>query len=130
MIPLLNCSFALLLSCGSIDQTNSAQKEYNKTLVGEWTGTLTSESVLKKTWQITRTADGNFSKDELLGIGGRKQRIRRTGTWWTKNGIYFEKNNSDKTAGKFEYQLLKDKKVNFKSEKSGESILEYTESKQ
>lgn len=130
IILLLNCCFALFMSCGSMGQNKSTSKEYDKILVGNWSGITTSKSTLKKNWKITRTADGKFRKDELFGIGGRKQRIKRTGNWWTKNGIYFEKNDNDETVVNFKYQLTIDKKITFKSEKSGDSPVEFSESKQ
>ena len=127
---LLNCCFALMMSCGSLGQNNSAQKEYNKTLIGKWTGTSTSESVMKKTWQITRMKDGLFTKDEVWMIKGRMQKFKKTGTWWTKNGIYFEKNSNNETVAKFEYLLSKDNKIIFKAEKAENLAIQYIESKQ
>ncbi len=126
----LNCSLALLFSCGNA-KFNKETQGNDSSLVGSWSGTfLKNERTLNRNWQITRLSDGTFTKDEVLTIRGRNQKFKRVGTWWTKSGTYFEKNNNDVNPVKYSYKLIKNNEVHFTSKNEEDLALEYVEKKQ
>ena len=94
---LLYCLFTLLWNSGNNAQQKTEQNNvHEKSLIGIWDGTLkSSKNPLNKTWQIMRKSDGSFIKNEIWKIKGRTQKINRKGTWWTKNGNYYEQYDSD-----------------------------------
>ena len=122
----LYCLFALLWSSGNNAQQKTDQnKVHEKSLIGIWDGTLkSSKNPLNKTWQIKRKSDGTFIKNEILMIKGRVQKINRKGTWWTKNGNYYEQYDSDENLQWKEYQLLTDQKIQVTSKDDGSVAVE------
>lgn len=110
---LLYCLFALLWSSGNnAQQKIDTNNVHEKSLIGIWDGTLkSSKNPLNKSCQITRKSDGTFIKNEILMIKGRTQKINRKGTWWTKNGNYYEQYDSAENLQSKEYQLLTDQKI-------------------
>ena len=123
---LLYCSFVLLWSSGNNAQQKTDQnKVHEKSLIGIWDGTLkSSKNPLNKTCQITRKSDGTFIKNEIWTIKGRTQKIKRKGTWWTKNGNYYEQYDSAENLQWKEYQLLTDHKIQVTSKDDGSVAVE------
>lgn len=116
--------FAFLLSCGNAaQQKNSTSKSQGKSLEGFWFGNFQkSGSPFQKSWQITRLSDGTFTKNEIWKIKGRMQRLNKSGIWWTKDGVYYEQDNQNKTIEMFEYKLLKNHQIEFKSKNDSTNI--------
>ena len=123
---LLYCLFALLWSSGNNAQQKTDQNNvHEKSLIGIWDGTLkSSKNPLNKSCQITRKSDGSFIKNEILMIKGRTQKINRKGTWWTKNGNYYEQYDSDEILQSKEFQLLTDHKIQVTSKDDGSVAVE------
>ena len=122
----LYCLFALLWSSGNNAQQKTDQNNvHEKSLIGIWDGTLkSSKNPLNKTCQITRKSDGTFIKNEIWTIKGRTQKIKRKGTWWTKNGNYYEQYDSAENLQWKEYQLLTDQKIQVTSKDDGSVAVE------
>ena len=131
-ISFIYCCIALLFSCAiTAQQKNKMFKKQDQNFVGIWAVSLKStKSPFTKSWQITRKPDGTFIKNEVWSIKGRMQKINTKGNWWTKNGSYYEKNDTEEKIERHHYQLLKGDAIKFKSPKSEKNPLEYTEQKQ
>ncbi|OWK74658.1 hypothetical protein CBW16_04435 [Flavobacteriaceae bacterium JJC] len=129
IILLLHCCFVLLLNCQTATfQKNSNNQNPDQSFVGTWSGALpNSKSPIHKSWQITRKSDGSFTKSEILSIKGRMQKINRKGTWWIKDGMYYEKYDLDEIYQIMEYKLLKDHKIQFTSKEDGSVSVESPE---
>ena len=123
---LLYCLFALLWTSGNNAQQKTDQNYFHeKSLIGIWVGTFkSSKNPLNKTWQIKRKSDGTFIKNEIWTIKGRVQKINRKGTWWTKDGNYYEQYDSDENLQWNGYQLLTDHKIQVTSKEDGSVSVE------
>ncbi|WP_417430910.1 hypothetical protein [Halpernia sp.] len=124
-IIILSLSIIAILGCSnSINNVNDIDPK----LIGSWNAKITkTQNPISKTWKIKRNSDGTFSSDEILKIANRSQNIKRSGKWWTQNGIYYLQDERNKDTLTYKYSILNAGKVKFNSTKDS---LEFVETKE
>ncbi len=96
----------------------SQKKDYDKNLVGCYKGSEQNQQVdgMSKYWVSCRLDGG---KSVLLFVmmdkDGNVQQSTENGTWWTQKGKYYELHNVDNVTDVYNYKVLENGDVSFKS---------------
>lgn len=106
----------LLLSLGTF--SFAQKKEYDKKMIGCYKGSEQNQQIdgISKYWVSCRLDKG---ESVLLFIAiskdGDVQQTTENGKWWTNNGKYYEFHKVDNITDVYNYQVLENGDVNFKS---------------
>ncbi|MCQ9633459.1 hypothetical protein MP477_00660 [Chryseobacterium sp. WG23] len=115
--------------------TFAQKKEYDQKIIGCYKGSEQNQQVdgTSKYWVSCRLDKG---KSVLLFVAidkdGKVTQTTENGNWWTNNGKYYELHNYDNVTDIYNYQILENGDVKFKSiELMGkeDSTYEFTDSK-
>lgn len=94
------------------------KKEYDKKMIGCYKGSEQNQQVdgLSKYWVSCRLENG---KSILLFVAidkdGEVRQTTENGTWWTNNGKYYELHKIDNVIDVYNYTVLENGDVKFKS---------------
>ncbi len=121
---------AILLSCTGINTHAESKAPEVEQFVGAWSGEYVHKNQNRRdSWLQTRKADGTF---QLIYKRYEYSVIKSTetneGTWWLKDGYFYEKQNGahDK-ADKYAYELIGDNKIKFTEINTNEKTSEVIE---
>lgn len=95
----------------------SGGKAIDTRLVGDWEGSEADNQIkgMTKHWKMQRTADGRFVLDFKATMGGETQQFVEEGSWWVKDGKFYELHDNSGKTDTYEYTLLNEDQVRFKS---------------
>ncbi|WP_131327839.1 hypothetical protein [Chryseobacterium vrystaatense] len=109
----------LVLSLFCLAAEISAQKkEYDQKMIGCYKGSEANQQVdgISKYWVSCRLEKG---KSILMFVAidkdGDVRQETENGTWWTKDGKYYELHNYDKVTDVYNYEVLENGDVKFQS---------------
>jgi len=111
-----NYFLLILLSLGTLGYAQ--KKEYDKNMIGCYKGAEQNQQYegVSKYWVSCRLEEG---KSVLLFVAvskdGNVQQTTENGTWWTDNGKYYELHKTDNVTDIYNYKVLDNGNVKFKS---------------
>lgn len=107
----------MMVSCANYFTTVSTGKKIDTRLIGTWAGAETDKQIegFHKSWEMVRNADGTFKLDFKFNQNGTMQQVLESGSWWVENGKFYEYHNESKKTDIYEYTVLNNDQVKFKS---------------
>lgn len=116
---LLLVSLLLLSSCSTNFKTLDNGKKIDTNLIGTWKGSETDKQIagFYKSWIMQRNSDGSFVLNFTFTENGKTKNWKETGSWWIKNNLFYEFHNESQLTDTYEYTILNENQVKFKSKK-------------
>ena len=95
----------------------SGGKVIDTRLVGDWEGSEEDNQLkgMTKHWQMQRTADGKFILNFNVTIEGESKPFTEKGSWWVKDGKFYELHDVSGKTDMYEYTILNESQVKFKT---------------
>ena len=90
-------------------------------LVGNWEGSEEDNQIkgMTKQWKMMRSKDGRFVLDFSATIEGTTQQFVEEGSWWVKDGKFYELHENSGKTDTYEYEVLNENQIKFKSTNLG-----------
>ena len=115
-----SCMLFLLFltsSCGTQQFFHSIadNKQIDSRLVGVWQGSETDQQILgmTKEWKMTRKQNGTFTLDFKITQNNQVYTTIEEGTWWVKDGLFYEFHKVSGLTDVYDYSILSNKQVKF-----------------
>lgn len=104
-------------------------KEHDKRLVGIWKGFQIEKDQegVERHWILHRYENGKYVIMFTFKEGCDVETTFENGTWWTKDGVFYEKNKNNNLTDVYNYEVKDDIMVNYTSiEMGGVKKTDYT----
>jgi len=118
IIALVILTSLIIVSCGTKKFLFKIEddKQIDTRLVGIWEGSEKDNQILgmTKEWKMTRNSDGTFLLDFKVTIEDEIEKTTEEGSWWVKNGLFYELHTISGKTDIYKYQVLNENQVKFK----------------
>lgn len=113
-ILLLLC---IIITFVNIEKVYAKTPEIDTCLVGTWSGSEKDDQVIgmQKSWIQYRYPDGKLVTTFTTTFLGTVDIETETGTWWTKNGKFYEKRDGTRKPDVYTYEVINYHRVIFRA---------------